>query len=263
MIERPDDRTPDTVLSALTHDALSARQAADLLGVNERTIRRAIAHGRLRATKRSGVFRIDKQELDRYRPAPFMSRSVSERLSHPLTLLPKAPAQPPYHVPRPLTPLIGREREVHAIGDLLTGDNVPLVTLVGPGGIGKTRLAIDVAAHVRDAFADGVWFVDLSPLRDHRLVSATICQAIGIREVVGRPATDRLRDFLEQQQVLLLLDNFEQVVSAAPDIAAVLAACPGLTMLVTSRVPLRLSVERQYPVPPLPVPAPAEIHDLD
>jgi non-specific serine/threonine protein kinase len=141
-------------------------------------------------------------------------------------------------------------------------DDVPLVTLTGPGGIGKTRLALDVALRVRDGFADGVWFVDLSPLRDAALVAATIAQVLDLREIAGLSAMDRLRAFLAERQVLLVLDNFEQVAAAGPEIAVLLESCPRLTLLVTSRMPLHVSGEHRYPVPPLSTPDPARSASL-
>ena len=118
-------------------------------------------------------------------------------------------------LPAPLTPLIGREREVAAVCALLSRPEVRLVTLIGTGGVGKTRLALGVAAASRD-FADGICFVALAALTDPGLVASTIAQALGVREQGSRPLLDRLKDHLRDRQLLLLLDNFEQVVSSAP-----------------------------------------------
>ncbi|MBA3276919.1 MAG: helix-turn-helix domain-containing protein [Chloroflexia bacterium] len=255
MIERADDRTPDSGHPVTEETSpLTARDAARLLGVNERTVRRAIARGELRATKHAGVFRIERHDLSRYRPRkePVPHRPKGRRQQ--LRLLPTAPALAPFNVPEPRSSLIGREHETRSIRDMVLSAETPLVTLIGPGGVGKTRLALEIAGQARDAFIDGIWFVDLSPIRDPELVPGAIAGVLGIREAAGVPVTDRLRGYLERRRTLILLDNFEQVVSAGPDIATLLSFCPGLTMLVTSRVPLHLADEHRFPVPPLAVP---------
>ncbi len=151
----------------------------------------------------------------------------------------------------PLTALVGREREAGEVTALLRDEGVRLLTLTGPGGVGKTRLALDVAANVAGSFPDGVRFVALAPVTDPGLVLPTIAQALGAREAGDEPLEARVRAFLRGRGLLLVLDNFEQVVEDAPVVAHLLAACPHLTVLVTSRVRLRLSGEHDYAVPPL------------
>jgi predicted ATPase/DNA-binding CsgD family transcriptional regulator len=163
------------------------------------------------------------------------------------------------NLPAPLTALVGRKRESAAVADLLLRPDVRLLTLTGPSGVGKTRLAIQVATEAAHAFPDGVWFVPLDSLRESGLVVPAIAQALGLREMGGRPLRDRLIGYLGERQMLLVLDNFEHVVAAAPQIAALLTACPCLTALITSRDLLRLTGEYGFPVPPLALPDPGVV----
>jgi predicted ATPase/transcriptional regulator with XRE-family HTH domain len=185
-----------------------------------------------------------------------LAPSTSAETTRPVAL-DQARAVARVRLPAPPTPLIGRETEVAAATALLdpARSAVRLLTLVGPGGVGKTRLALAVAACLGDAYPDGVVFVDLAPVRDPRLVPATIAHALEVREAGGRSARELLLDYLQPRQVLLVLDNFEHLLGAAPLLAELLAGCPHLALLVTSRAALRLRSEQRFPVPPLASPA--------
>ena len=147
------------------------------------------------------------------------------------------------NLPVPTTPFLGREAELADVTSQLSRDDVRLLTLTGPGGTGKTRLALQAVALSADAYPDGVWWVPLAPLRDPELVLATAAQALGAQQSIS----DHIRD----RRMLILLDNFEHVVDAAPEVSVLLGACPNLNVLVTSRERLRLEPEHEYEVPPL------------
>ena len=161
-----------------------------------------------------------------------------------------------YHhsLPAQLTPLIGRRQEVVEVWALLQRPEVRLVTLTGIGGVGKTRLSLQVATDLLDDFADGVCFVPLAPISDPDLVVPTIAQALGIKEIGERLLLDLLKAYIRDKHLLLLLDNFEQVLPAVPERSNLLADCPQLKVLVTSRAVLHIRGEHEFPVPPLALP---------
>jgi predicted ATPase/DNA-binding XRE family transcriptional regulator len=195
-------------------------------------------------------------------------RAARGELSSDRLPAPNQPLHDPAHrsraarstdLPIPPTPLIGRATEVTAVRELLLSTDVHLLTLIGAPGIGKTRLALEVAADVANGqdghrFADGVYFISLAPIRDPGLVISTIAQALEVGAITGRTVLEGLQAYLRDRHILLVLDNFEQVLKAAPQLAALLAVAARLTLLVTSRVALHLSGEHRFAVPPLALP---------
>jgi predicted ATPase/serine/threonine protein kinase len=171
----------------------------------------------------------------------------------------------PSNLPVQRTAFIGREHETTALAQLLLRADVQLVTLTGPGGIGKSRLALRVAAEVAAEFPGGVCFVPLSGVSDHGLIAPTIAQALGIRETGNQPPQESLKEYVGElnQPMLLLLDNFEHLVSAAPAIAQLLASGPKLKVVVTSQAPLHVYGEHEFPVPPLALPDLKSIPSLE
>jgi predicted ATPase/DNA-binding XRE family transcriptional regulator len=210
----------------------------------------------------------------RKRPYPHTVRSLADALDLPeaerkslLSALPGRGGSVPVPVleapadatlPVPPTPLLGREREMKEIAGLLSGEEVRLLTLTGPGGVGKTRLATEAARAPLDAgiFPDGTYLVALAPLIDPALATPTVARSLGLRETEGRSSGEALCAHLKEKRLLLVLDNFEHVLEAAPEVVGLIEACPRLVVLVTSRAPLRVRGEQEYPVSPLVVPDP-------
>jgi len=181
---------------------------------------------------------------------------------HPLsTSFPRQPSEQiephslGHNLPTSPTSLIGRKQELVTVAEMLRQPDVRLLTLIGPPGIGKTRLGMQVASNLLDDFSDGVYFVPLAPISDPDLVIPSIAQAVGIKEVSGQPLLQSLQEYLRDKSSLLLVDNFEQVPSAAPLLADLLSTCLALKVVVTSRELLHLYGEYDYPVPSLPSPS--------
>ena len=164
-------------------------------------------------------------------------------------------------LPAQTTSLIGREKETEEVIQLLKRDDVRLVTLTGPGGTGKTRLSIQVASELIHEFEDGVFFIPLAPISDPVMVGSAIAQVLGVVETGIRPVVESLTSYLKKRQMLLVLDNFEQVMPAGPVIAELLAGCPPLKVLTSSREVLHLNGEHELPVLPLTVPEFTREHD--
>jgi predicted ATPase/class 3 adenylate cyclase len=171
------------------------------------------------------------------------------------TRLNNLPAQP--------TPLIGREREVADVCERVRSSEVRLLTLTGSGGAGKTRVGLQAAAELLEEYEDGVLFVSLAAITDPTLVAATVAGTLGVKEADGEPLLEILKDYLREKKLLLILDNFEQVLEGAQLVGLLLAACPALKVLATSRIPLGLYGEKEYLVPPLSLPDPERLPSLE
>jgi predicted ATPase/class 3 adenylate cyclase len=167
------------------------------------------------------------------------------------------------NLPLQATPLIGREREVEAVCGLLRSPETRLLTLLGTGGTGKTRVGLQVAAELVDDFEDGVFFVPIAAITDPTLVAPTIARALGLSEGGARPAEELLEGYLRDRRTLLLLDNLEQVLEAAPVVDRLLSTAAGLKILATSRTPLGLYGEYEFPIPPLSLPDPESLPPLE
>ena len=235
------------VAAGLTQEALAERAALSARGISD--LERAARTHPYPATVRRLAEALGLSEADRcvletaVSPSARFNPETASRTSASAGIL-----------PTPLSSFVGREREVAEVRHLLAGSR--LVTLIGPGGIGKTRLAVEVAAGIVDQFADGIVFVALASVRDPDLVISAVAQALGIQEMGSRALVDHLHSRLRTADLLLLLDNFEHVLSAAEAVGSLLANCPRLRVLVTSRAPLRLSGECEVAIQPLAHPDP-------
>ncbi|MFN8678168.1 MAG: LuxR C-terminal-related transcriptional regulator [Thermomicrobiales bacterium] len=226
---------------------LTLSEAADALGLGRAAIRDAIAAGELLARQTEDGWLISVDDLLRF----------TRQKNLPLPLVPwerdgifEFPRSSGGDLPTPRAALIGREAEVAAVRTQLEDPTVRLVTLTGAGGIGKTRLALAVAEAMRGQLADGVIFVDLSAVRHAPGAVPAIAQALGLREIAGQDQLHQIVGFLRSREALLIIDNVEQIIAAAPEIAQI-GRLADTTLLVTSRAPLRVSGEREFPVPPL------------
>jgi hypothetical protein len=161
------------------------------------------------------------------------------------------------------TPLIGRKREVAEVYERLLRPEVRLLTLTGVGGTGKTRLSLQAAAELTEQFEDGVFFVSLAAIRDPQLVVPAMAATLGVKEAGGQPLLESVEDSLGEKHILLMVDNFEQVIEAAPVVTELLSTASNLKVLATSRIPLRLYGEHEYAVPPLALPDPERLPSVE
>ena len=255
-----DDSGIQTTLLAFGHHLKRLRLANDLTqeelaeraGISARSISE-LERGTIHRPRRDTVqllahgLRLRGSERDAF-VALARGRSVAASPDAPID----SPAQ--RSLPSPPTSIVGRLQESAAALALLLDPEVRLVTLTGPGGVGKTRLALDIAFSALDAVPDGAVFVDLAPVRDPELVLTAIARALNAPAVPEQPLRQSVVDSVQGKRLLLLLDNFEHLAVAAPVVADLLAACPGLTILATSRTPLHIRAEHQFPVGPLSLP---------
>jgi predicted ATPase/serine/threonine protein kinase len=209
---------------------------------------------------------LDKKPEQRYASTRELVRDLAamrDRLSEvPIG----RPETRPSNLPTQRTAFVGRDREVAAVKELLLRQDVHLVTLTGPGGIGKTRLGLQVAEALADHFASGVYYVPLAPVSDPKLIAPAIAQTLGLRETGGQSPLESLKEYLQhslRMPMLLLLDNFEHLVAEAPTMAELLSSSARLKLLVTSRAPLHIYGEHEFPVPPLALPDPKSVPALE
>jgi len=250
--------TSDVIAVILHHEPPSLlRYRSDVPSELERIMEKALTKEREERYQTAKDLLIDLKRLkQRLEFDAEMERTLTPEESRERieASLQKSQQGPPNNLSGQLTPLLGREAELAEIKKLLRQADVRLVTLTGVGGTGKTRLAQQVAQELLEEFSDGIFFIDLSATTDPGLIASSIAQPLAVKEAGSRPLAEGLKDFLSNRQMLLVLDNFEQVLAGAPLVKELLSAADGLKVLVTSRAPLRLSAEHEFPVPPLALP---------
>jgi predicted ATPase/DNA-binding XRE family transcriptional regulator len=246
-------------------------ELADMVGCSPATIRK-IESGDRRPSRQMAELLAEYLEVPQEERPAFIRMARAEPgapVALRSTAMPNGQAPwsehetPASNLPIGLTPLIGREDTVDDLCERILRDEVRLLTLTGAPGIGKTRLAVEVASQLAEHFPDGTFFVGLSTVLDPDLVPAAIAQAVGVREGGSQTVVAALVEYMRERRMLLLLDNFEQVVGAATTVGTLLGACPQVKAMVTSREALNIRGERQFPVPPLHLPNPASLPTLD
>lgn len=244
--------------AGLTHEALAERAGLSVRGISD--LERGLIYAPRKDTLvlLADALDLPAGERRRWEQVRLRNSTRSAKLPDPLSE-PKVQT----NLPTPLTTLVGRARQVDEVAAFLRRLDLRLLTITGTGGIGKTRLALEVGHLMAAEFADGVWFVNLAPLSDQELVPSTIAATLGITSSGNQTPIEALSSSLRAKRLLLVLDNLEQIVAAVPTIADLLATCPRLTILATSRVPMHLSGEQEYPLEPLDVPATIKLMDTE
>ncbi|HEU5422318.1 MAG TPA: NB-ARC domain-containing protein [Nitrolancea sp.] len=251
----------------MTERGLTQARLAHLTGLSKATLNRWLSGksdhpyhhlGVLRLAAALGLRKVETSRLLRAAGLPPLDALAASAEPEERALLARWAAPERHHLPADLTSFVGREDEIVTVAELLCRDGLRLLTLTGPGGSGKTRLALRVARETLDVFPGGVFFVPLGAVAEPGLLLKSIAERVGLRDVLDSALPARLTGWLRGKRVLLLLDNLEQLLESGPAIAGLLRASPGLTVLATSRVPLHLSGEHEWPLLPFPLPAPEE-----